>query len=290
MLIRTSWMRHLMQMSAAGFLFLCVTVMPGCPAKSDGKCAADADCASDATKKVCDKNGEKCVQCLESKHCATGEVCDTAAFTCRKGCNNAEDCKALPEFKDRKKVDCRASACVASCDSNEDCKADEKCADSKCIVGQRENLPGKYEGCPAGKCQFGLECLTYKGGTTNYCWKPCGKGCDADEICVKAAEFADGYDVCMKAIQEESGGFNYDQGTSCGEGLIKLTSGANNFGTCWKNCTDKCLGGRVCANHPGIQDKTVKLCFKPCQADTECPKGTRCRENTALQDKPFHCY
>lgn len=280
-----------MQGSAACLLLLSVAIMPGCPTKTEGKCATNADCASETANKVCEKNSEKCVQCIKSEDCASGEVCDTAAFTCRKGCNNADDCKALPDFKDRKKVDCRASACVASCDSNEDCKVDEKCDDNKCIVGQREDLPGKYKDCPAGKCQAGLECLTYKGGTTNYCWKPCGKGCDPDEICVKAAEFADGYDVCMKAIQEESGGFNYDQATSCGEGFNKILSNAfGTAGTCWKSCTDKCLGGRVCSTHPGVQDKMVKLCFKPCQADAECPKGTLCRENKDFQDKPFHCF
>ncbi|MCB9644263.1 MAG: hypothetical protein H6728_14395 [Myxococcales bacterium] len=286
------WVRQLMRASAACALLLGVVFMPGCPAATNsGSCSADTDCANETKNKVCDKNAEKCVQCLKSENCATGEVCDTAAFTCRAGCNNADDCKKLDEFKDRAKVECRSSACVPACDSNEDCRADEKCEDSKCIVGQRENLPGKYAECPLGKCQAGLECLTYKGGTTNYCWKACGKGCDADEICVKAEDFAEGYDVCMKKVAQSGASYSFDQGSICADGMVRLLGSQNgSFGTCWDGCETQCVGNAKCVPHPNAQDNSgnpVKVCMTPCTDHPDCTKivsDHKCKENPKITE------
>ena len=272
------------------FTTLCLS-LPACsPPANNGGCKSDDDCKGDATKKICDKNAEKCVQCVRNDNCPEGEICKLDTFTCFKGCTNTAECTAL--FPDRKKTECRSNACVFACDSNEECLPDEVCTDSKCVKGERpkEEFPGKYQACPQGQCQANLECLSPKGSSTRLCWKKCSSGCDADEVCIPAERFADGHEVCMKKIEEESASYNYAEGTACAEGLVTLQMGSVSFGTCWKSCEDKCLGDRVCNTHPNLTDKAVKLCFKPCQADSECPKGSRCKENTDLPNKDFQCF
>ncbi len=283
--------------------------MQGCSSREPGTCTEDSHCSDMGDKKVCDKNNGKCVECLKDSHCAKGESCNTATYTCTTACRKDEDCD-----QSKGKQACRAGACVPSCDSNEDCKPTEKCKDNQCVDASckknddcekdevcfdgvckaKGNRPGKYEECPGPKgedCQDGLKCLTYKGGTVNYCWKPCSKGCDKKtEVCVKEDKFAQGHSVCMKVIKTESAAFNYDEGTACSDKLIALTTqGHPEYGTCWKTCQTKCLGDRKCLNHPNIDDDKVKLCFKPCKSDDDCPNGSSCQEHTKANNE-FYCF
>lgn len=278
-------------------LLVYLSLFLGCPDPKppSGKCQSNDDCKADSTKKICDRNKEACVQCIKNEDCQTGEVCDLTTSACRKGCSKDDDCKNAFPARPTAKVGCAlaTAACIIKCDSHDECAPDEICQQTQCIKGQRpvENLPGKYASCEKeGKCQGSLECLSYKGGSVRYCWKKCSLGCDPEEVCVKAERFADGHDVCMKKVTVESGEFNYDQGTACDDGLLPLApANQPQYGTCWKDCTTKCLDTRQCHNHPNVDDANVKLCFLPCKSDTECPKGSRCREHKKANND-FYCF
>ncbi|HAA58957.1 MAG TPA: hypothetical protein DCE42_29640 [Myxococcales bacterium] len=306
--------RSLRKVSMYFAMFVCMNVLfigpflQACSDTPEGGCKSSEDC-KEAGKTVCDKNKEKCVQCLGDSDCASGETCDTANNVCSKGCSLDSDCKDTET--------CRNGACVAKCNSNDDCKSTEKCIDFRCVdasctkdedcTGQGETCeegvckvknegqrPGVYETCPGPQgeeCQSGLKCLTYKGGTANYCWKPCDKGCDKDkEVCVTEDKFAQGHQVCMKIVSEESATYNYDQGTACSDKLISLhATGAPAFGSCWKTCESKCLGGRECLNHPNVEDEKAKFCFKQCTSDSDCPDGASCKEHSKSGNDLFYC-
>lgn len=296
-------------------LCVCLLALAGgplllaCSKLEPGKCNKNEDCTADAAKKICDKNDSTCVGCLNDTQCADKQTCDIVTKTCKATCNEDKDCD-----QSKGKQACKRGACVPKCDDNNDCKPkvercqDNQCVDntceddSKCPDGNKCDTDNKYcidnrlpkgSECPGPKgekCQEGLQCLTYKGGTVNYCWKPCSKKCDEDEICVTADKFADGHDVCMKKVNDESATYNYDEGTACSDTLIPLHGqGAPQFGSCWKTCTENCLGDRKCLNHPHVDDEKVKFCFKACKADTDCPKGSKCQEN-AKANNEFYCY
>lgn len=282
----------------------------GTPGDTKQGCKSDADCNKEAKYKICDKNRNKCVQCLDSSHCGKSEVCNPADYTCSAGCSTDADCKDAFKDRPKAKVACRSQKCTIKCDTKADCKVDERCSDNQCIentcakteeCGKGEKcdggkcvpakkLSGKYQACSSvDDCEEGLICVTYKGGTSNYCWKPCDKGCDKDtEVCVKEASFAEGYNVCMKAVKEEGATFDYDSGTACAEGRAIIQAGGINFGSCWKDCQDKCLGGKKCLPHPGIQDDTKKFCFTACKADSDCAKGVSCKEHKKANGD-FYC-
>lgn len=274
-----------------------------------GGCAKTEDCASEEKNKVCDLNNKKCVECISSDNCGTNGVCDLKTNTCRSGCSNDDDCKDA--FPGRTGATCVSQSCVISCKVKADCQADERCSanacvpntcteDKQCNNGEKcdggkcvpaRKLAGKYDSCQAFEdCEEGLSCLSYKGGNANQCWLKCAgdKDCSDGERCVPEEQFADGHSVCMKAVDTESGRFSYDNGNACAEGLVSLTNGGDvSQGSCWKTCTDKCLGGRECIPHPRVEDKTAKFCFKECTADSDCPDGVKCNEYAEF--KKFYC-
>jgi hypothetical protein len=276
-----------------------------------GGCTSNDDCSKEETNKICDKNVEKCVQCVKSSDCGKNEICNPKDNTCLAGCSTDADCaNAFPDRKDAK-VECSSQKCVIKCDTKADCAVDERCSENQCIkntctedkdCGKGEKcdsgkcipakkLSGKYENCESvDDCEEGLVCATYKGGTANLCWKPCDKGCDKDtEVCVKADQFAEGFDVCMKSVKTEGAYYDFDSGTACATGLISITQGGVNFGSCWKDCETKCLGDNKCLLHPGLpEDNKQKFCFIPCKADSDCPTDVRCKEHTKANNE-FYC-
>ena len=287
-MVRSSRCRVVVSVLLALGLGLALTI--GCGKSGDGSCASADDCKKDGLGAAC-VNG-KCLGCAVKTDCDSGKIC--VQNECKSGCAQDTDCETIS-----KKHQCVMGVCVVKCSSHDECAADEYCSNRVCKKGQRpnENKAGKYQPCsrdPKSEnpppCLDGLTCATYKGGTVNRCWKPCSEGCDdKTEVCVKEADFAEGYSVCMKKVTDESAGYNYDEGKTCDEGLIRLTHGNVNEGSCWKDCTAKCLGDRKCLKHPRVTSGDTKFCFKPCTADTECPKGSKCREHPD-DASSFYCY
>lgn len=55
-------------------------------------CKTDADCASQATAKVCDTTSEACVECLKDEQCTNGKLCAPDSASCVE-CLTDDDCK-----------------------------------------------------------------------------------------------------------------------------------------------------------------------------------------------------
>jgi len=93
----------------------------------------------------------------------------------------------------------------------------------------------------------------------------------------------------MKKVEEQGGTFDYDVGTACAKELLPLRPPDVFAGTCWKPCTEKCLGDYKCVPHPNIQDKKQKFCMKPCAKESDCPTGTSCLEHKDANND-FYCF
>jgi len=119
---------------------------------SDPKCVANADCANNATGKVCDTVSGSCVACTPTSDvCSPGEFCDPSTNSCKVGCTDNTDCTATGSSDVF--CDTTTNTC-AGCIVDNDCPLGSVCfaANKTCVQGCTD----------AHACQTGLQCC---GGT-----------------------------------------------------------------------------------------------------------------------------
>lgn len=186
-------------------------------------CREDADCAADATGRVCEAEGGRCVECLRDEHCPSGrcradvnlcfeclgdddcdatqgETCNLDTNTCAvTGCGTDASC-AGPDRCDIQTRQCVAclgdddcafggicdDACVApdTCVADSDCPWPAVCADGSC-AGCRDDA-----GCADGQTCQGGTCVEPDTCTTSAECGPgrtCQSGACADAGCTPDA-------------------------------------------------------------------------------------------------------
>ncbi len=242
--------------SLFGLLALAVTVA-GCNCgQPTFDCQTDVECASEASRKICDKVTNACVECTEDTQCASGvcredgscgacrfdadcsagNVCDQGSFTCVPGCSDLNgSCPAgqrcLPG----------TTSCVACLDSS-DCGTGEVCdsATHACVAG----CSAAHPSCPSGltcdpSAGLCVACLT-----SSDCKDPAKPSCDVPaHTCVECT----GPGQCADPVQP----------------VCDTTRK-----TC-ETCVDNahCVPGTVCKQH---------ACVPGCSATQACPAGLVC--------------
>lgn len=204
------------------------TVSPVPSGKS--ACDSDDDCAGAAEGKKCQADIHVCVQCLTSKDCAPGDLCQASQCQAAKTCKSDTDCKAANQVCDK-----AATACV-DCVADVDCADGGKCVDHHCAAAK---VCKSSKDCPAVCDQQKGLCVQCLAATD------CGEG----QACIQGnclAKICSG-PVCAggKSFACLDGG-GYAPGKSCDDGNGCTEGDGCSAGICQPGPAKTCDDGNLC--------------------------------------------
>lgn len=288
----------------------CTSAAPVCDTTTGRciECRAASDCTAPAAQcktDPVDSRENRCVECLETRHCAGGEVCDTDTNQCTVQCNGSasDQCPA-----DKPACDTQAGICV-QCVSNQQCSgATPQCdtARNVCVACTQDTHCSTGQVCDEGSC---VACRDddHCGGTTAYCDTPTNScvACLDDTHCTARNNsrcVSNGHTCapCTRDAQcEEDAPFCREglcvecrENGDCGEGgLCDVASGqcgeCNSDADCTTadrarcdiathTCTG-CTEGAQCAGKPGIG----ALCREADGVCVDCTNNAECSADPA---------
>ena len=174
-----------------------------------GRCVRRPSCNPQTPQIKASGNTISCVECLNSQHCPSGQVCNTDAgenenkctpCTASSGCNTGQVCKTAANIRNNACVECTANShcnSIRECDtaSNQccsstqpyfsseerecvECREDSHCSSSRmCHTVNKECCPSTQPYFSEGEC---VECTE-----DSHCTSP--KTCSNNNTCTQAA-------------------------------------------------------------------------------------------------------
>lgn len=139
----------------------------------DTKCEMKADCKNPRNSQ-CEIESKACVECLETSHCADGEICDRD-FACKPACDSDANCadgKCSPDGQ------CVGCLTTADCENGE-CSAETLSCEIACEKSE--------------ECADGFYCTSQK---------RCNQGCDNDDDCTMGTCDMEQHE-CVKAPENK---------------------------------------------------------------------------------------
>lgn len=205
---------------------------------------------------VCDVPNTTCVECTDSTHCATGEVCNVAINECVPGCDDDGDCSnplpvcdttagACTECVDD--GDCASNVCIAN--QCEECRVDSDCADGDVCAADNTCVG----------CTVDVDCGV--GEVCDILLSECTTGCTTDADCLDPRlPVCLGSGVCVEC----------DTAADCSNGEL-----------CNDNvCEPPCVTNDDCpAEHPVCSEAFVCV---DCATDLDCDGTDVCRANDCV--------
>jgi hypothetical protein len=221
-------------------------------------CDSDGDCSAATDGKKCKVSVHACVQCLSSKDCAAGDICQDNQCKASKVCKSDTDCKATNQVCDK-----TALACV-DCAGDFDCSPGSKCQDSACVAVK----PCKSsKDCPAVcdlqsgvcvQCVSSVDCGDGQACIVGTCKTKLCTG----PMCAGGKAFA-----CLD-------GAGYAEGKSCDDGNVCTEGDTCGNGACAAGPAKKCDDGNPCS----ADSCDPKLGCLATYVSIACDDGNPCTE------------